>query len=469
MSKMGWSTFNPHYSSLLLYQDKYGSTDRPLGTQESPYATSSGEKTYGVKDPEYWRRYRERRALGFPESAVTTPYYVGKYGKPGFRYYNHLDYYYPSYGRSLIPRSHYYPSYYPYVGDDYYYPSSLRPYSRYGYFSNWRVGDYLDGAVAAPVSSYSTAGRWNMDFPGYTRRVGATEIVKRVPQGFRLPVDFNARASSLPPASNHLQAMGPSVPVSQIHTLDLEVLPANIDANLAPNSGRRLLESLNIGADDLDWLPPAKSTKTTTKKRLAITSGGRSQEWVRRSRPRFADLIGWWGDYVKDVTLPAVPTNRYHEPSPTPPLHHHLLLPRVLPPSVTTPPTPPSPPPARRKPGAVAAAALPGFFTPLRPPYVLEKERRQQQQQQQQEGTRDPEREKVIKTSKELYFNIMGKVSVGGDDDNVFDRKDEGVDRNGLFDLIKTKGARIESVEILDFLRQPRGGRTPSAAKIEEI
>jgi len=63
----------------------------------------------------------------------------------------------------------------------------------------------------------------------------------------------------------------------------------------------------------------------------------------------------------------------------------------------------------------------------------------------------------------------MGKVSVGGDDDNVFDRKDEGVDRNGLFDLIKTKGARIESVEILDFLRQPRGGRTPSAAKIEEI
>lgn len=136
---------------------------------------------------------------------------------------------------------------------------------------------------------------------------------------------------------------------------------------------------------------------------------------------------------------------------------------------VTTPPTPPSPPPARRKPGAVAAAALPGFFTPLRPPYVLEKERRQQQQQQQQEGTRDPEREKVIKTSKELYFNIMGKVSVGGDDDNVFDRKDEGVDRNGLFDLIKTKGARIESVEILDFLRQPRGGRTPSSAKIEEI
>merc|ERR1719376_415740 len=130
------------------------------------------------------------------------------------------------------------------------------------------------------------AGRWNMDFPGYTRRVGATEIVKRVPQGFRLPMDFNARASSLPPARNHLQAMGPSVPVSQIHTLDLEVLPANIDANLAPNSGRRLLESLNIGADDLDWLPPAKTTKTTTKKRFAITSGGRSQEWSRRRRRR---------------------------------------------------------------------------------------------------------------------------------------------------------------------------------------
>jgi len=53
MSKVGWSSFNPHYSSLLLYQDKYGSTDRPLGTQQSPYMASSGEKTYGVKGQSY--------------------------------------------------------------------------------------------------------------------------------------------------------------------------------------------------------------------------------------------------------------------------------------------------------------------------------------------------------------------------------------------------------------------------------
>jgi len=104
-------------------------------------------------------------------------------------------------------------------------------------------------------------------------------VVKHVPQGFRLPVDFNARASSLPP-NNHLQALGPSVPVSQIHTLDLEVLPANIDANLV--RPKRLLESLNIGADDLDWLPATttKTTTTTKKRQLAITSsGGGSREW----------------------------------------------------------------------------------------------------------------------------------------------------------------------------------------------
>jgi len=73
--------------------------------------------------------------------------------------------------------------------------------------------------------------------------------------------------------------MGPSVPVSQIHTLDLEVLPANIDANLV--RPKRLLESLNIGADDLDWLPAATTkTKKTTKRQLAITSsGGGSREW----------------------------------------------------------------------------------------------------------------------------------------------------------------------------------------------
>jgi len=272
MSKVGWSTFNPHYSSLLLYQDKYGSTDRPLGTQQSPYMASSGEKTYGVKDPEYWRRYRERRSLGFPESAITTPYYVGKFAKPGFKYYNHMDYYYPSYGRSLVPRSYHYPSYYPYVDD--YYHSSLRPYSRYGYYSNWRYHD----AENLALPSYSmSGGRWNMDFPGYTERLGAAEVVKKVPQGFRLPVDFNARASSLPPGNN-LQAMGPSVPVSQIHTLDLEVLPAQIDASLA--KPKRLLESLNIGADDLNWVPSTKTVKTTKKRQLAITSGGGgSREW----------------------------------------------------------------------------------------------------------------------------------------------------------------------------------------------
>ena len=53
MSKVGWSSYNPHYSSLLLYQDKYGTTDRPLGTQQSPYQASSGEKTYGVKGQSY--------------------------------------------------------------------------------------------------------------------------------------------------------------------------------------------------------------------------------------------------------------------------------------------------------------------------------------------------------------------------------------------------------------------------------
>lgn len=288
MSKMGWSTFNPHYSSLLLYQDKYGSTDRPLGTQQSPYMSSTGEKTYGVKDPEYWRRYRERRSLGFPESAVTTRYYVGKYAKPGFRYYNHFDYYYPSYGRSLVPRSYGYPSYYPYLDDDYDYHhhSSARPYSRYGYHSNWRYYGDADDAGLAPAPSHSQrrGGTWQMDFPGYTKRVGAAEIVKRVPQGFRLPVDFNARATSVPFLGRDVQALGPSVPVSQIHTLDLEVLPANIDANLAKSN--RLLQSLNIGVDDLAWMPtPAKTktttTKTTKRKQLAIasSSGGGSREW----------------------------------------------------------------------------------------------------------------------------------------------------------------------------------------------
>jgi len=453
MSKVGWSSFNPHYSSLLLYQDKYGSTDRPLGTQQSPYMASSGQKTYGVKDPEYWRRYRERRSLGFPESAVTTPYYVGKFAKPGFKYYNHMDYYYPSYGRSLVPRSYHYPSYYPYVDD--YHHSSLRPYSRYGYFSNWR---YNDDSPALPAVSQS-GGRWNMDFPGYTERVGAAEVVKRVPQGFRLPVDFNARASSLPPNNNNLQAMGPSVPVSQIHTLDLEVLPANIDANLV--RPKRLLESLNIGADDLNWVPSTKTVKTTTKKRqLAITSsGGGSREWVRR---RWSGYHDWMRRaYLDDLSLPYYHHHRYRYPHYYYDHSSHLPspFPRALPPSVTSPPPPSSlsssstyPRSANIARVVAAAAETTDFATPLPPPYVLEKEL-----------PRDPEREKVIKTSKRLYFDIMGNVG-GGDLPairlsgypavNTNDKS--GIDRDGLLNLIKTKGVRIESNEILDFLRYPQ-------------
>ena len=61
---MGWSSYNPHYSSLLLYQDKYGSTERPLGTQQSPYMTSSGEKSYGVKGQSYLTSpYQTRSSL----------------------------------------------------------------------------------------------------------------------------------------------------------------------------------------------------------------------------------------------------------------------------------------------------------------------------------------------------------------------------------------------------------------------
>jgi len=271
---MGWSSFNPHYSSLLLYQDKYGSTDRPLGTQQSPYMKSSGEKTYGVKDPEYWRRYRERRSLGFPENAVTTSYH-GTRRYPGYKYYNYMDFYYPSYGRSWISRSSYHPSNY-YDYDPYYYASSLRPYSRYGHFANWRSVDYDPDLHLAPATQ--PRGKWNVDFPGYTQHLGATEIVKHVPEGFRLPVDFNARSSSVPPFSGHnMRAIGGSVPVSQIHTLDLEVLPAKIDANLV--RPKRLLQSLNIGADDLDWMPAKTTTTTKTTKKLAITSGGGAKEW----------------------------------------------------------------------------------------------------------------------------------------------------------------------------------------------
>lgn len=50
-----------------------------------------------------------------------------------------------------------------------------------------------------------------------------------------------------------------------------------------------------------------------------------------------------------------------------------------------------------------------------------------------------------------MYFNIMGKVTLGG----VPARTSEGVDRAGLLDLIKTKGVRLDSVEILNFLSHP--------------
>jgi len=105
---------------------------------------------------------------------------------------------------------------------------------------------------------------------------------------------------------------------------------------------------------------------------------------------------------------------------------------------------------------AVAAAAqTTDFVTPLPPPYVLERDH-----------PKDPEREKVIKTSKRLYFDIMGKAFGGGrpavvvlagdaDAGNIFGSNKGGMDREGLLDLIKTKGTRLDSNEILDFLRQP--------------
>jgi len=484
-SKIGWSSFNPHYSSLLLYQDKYGSTDRPLGTQQSPYMTSSGEKTYGVKDPEYWRRYRERRTLGFPESAVTTPFHSG-YKYPGYRYYNYMDYYYPSYGRSLIPRSSYYSSRYPYDYDPYYY-SSLRPYSRYGYYSNWRSADYDPDLHLAPATQ--ARGKWSMDFPGYTQHLGATEIVKHVPEGFRLPVDFNARSSSVPPFGNHnMSAIGGSVPVSQVHTLDLEVLPAKIDANLV--RPKRLLQSLNIGADDLDWMPAKTTTKRTTKKLAITSSGGGAKEWVRRRGWRFG-YGGWlrrWGALDDDLALPYRYFDRYygyHSPYYLSSRPHHLL-PRVLPSSVTTPrkaaaastaaleaaaaststATQPSSAIGRR---VAAALSTTDFVKPLPPPFVLEKDQQ----------PRDSERDKAINTAKQLYFNIMGKVVWDGppgggggaaatavnieDINAIYGERGGRLDRDGLLDLIKTKGIRIDSVEILKFLRQPTEERLAEA------
>jgi len=252
-----WDKYNPHYSSLLQYQDKFGYTDRPFGKMTEPYMTTGGDKTYTSRDPEYWRRYRERRALGFPESAVTTPIKIGK-SVPGFSLYNYWNHYYPSYGLGRYPRHYYYhPSYYyPFHDSRYYTSSSLWPYSRYGAYYNYRYGEDVD---LYPYSNVT--GRWSADLNGYTKRLGVTEVVKRVPTAFRLRTDDTVtRAASLPPS---VDALGPSVPISQVHTLDLEVLPAKIDANLTrPWRGRRFLDSL--GVDDI--------LDTPVSKRIALKS-----------------------------------------------------------------------------------------------------------------------------------------------------------------------------------------------------
>jgi len=115
------------------------------------------------------------------------------------------------------------------------------------------------------------------------------------------------------------------------------------------------------------------------------------------------------------------------------------------------------------------AMATTDFSQPLPPPFILQKDQR-----------RDPEREKAINTAKQLYFNIMGKVvwdgPLGGggggrpgganisldDLDSIFPARDREarLDRDGLLDLIKTKGVRIDSVEILNFLKLPPGARS---------
>lgn len=241
-----WSSYNPHYSSLLAYQDKFGYTDRPLGKQTDPYMTSSGDKHFSIKDPEYWQRYRERRALGFPESAVTTPYYVGKFNRPGFQFYNHFDNYYPSYGSRYNPRS-----YSPYLSSyNYSYPYSSSYSSCYPYSSR---SNYL-----WPYN-HDYSSHYSYDLPTYTERLGTTHVTKHFPSAFKYSVDSEGpslrsiRSSSLPP---RIQALGPSVPVSQIHALDLEVLPTRVSSDLV--RPRRLLQSLNIGADDLEWTAPRR-------------------------------------------------------------------------------------------------------------------------------------------------------------------------------------------------------------------
>jgi len=100
-----------------------------------------------------------------------------------------------------------------------------------------------------------------------------------------------------------------------------------------------------------------------------------------------------------------------------------------------------------------AATQTTEFVTPLPPPYVLEKDH-----------SKDPDREKVIETSRRLYFDIMGKAFGGGHPAVAFDTEDagavfgskNGVDRDGLLDLIKTKGVRLDSNEILHFLKYRR-------------
>lgn len=97
-----------------------------------------------------------------------------------------------------------------------------------------------------------------------------------------------------------------------------------------------------------------------------------------------------------------------------------------------------------------AATQTTEFVTPLPPPFVLEKNH-----------SKESAREKVIETSRRLYFDIMGKAFGGGHPAIAFDTayagavfgSQSGVDRDGLLDLIKTKGVRLDSNEILRFLR----------------
>jgi len=111
-----------------------------------------------------------------------------------------------------------------------------------------------------------------------------------------------------------------------------------------------------------------------------------------------------------------------------------------------------------------AALSTTDFLQPLPPPFVLDKDPHRAKEGE--AGERDSKRSKIIKTAKHLYFNIMGKVDL---EDPLY-RKDGGgggggayaiysgdreprMDRDGLLDLIKTKGVRLDSIEVLKFLR----------------